>query len=876
MKMIRHIAWKEFRSYFLSPEAYAVIAVFLVLSALYGFMISQFLPNDDASLAGFLDGHRWVYLILIPALGMQMWTEEQRSGTLEMLFTLPVREWECVAGKFLAGLAVVATALALTFPAVITVCYLGSPDIGMILCGYLGSLLLAAAYLGLCSLASALSRNQIISYVVGATACLSLNLFGLQSLSDLFTGRLTPLADFFSAVGVRGHYQPFLRGILDTRDLYYFLAVTAFGLFGTLSVLWIRRSGGISDMMSRIGEKMCGKKRRDDSPAVCRSLIFSGRSLILLVWTLLACGFLFSHWHIRFDLTENNMFTLSEDSRKIIRAVDQPVEIRFYLSRDKLSKWTAVQGYAKRVEDLLNEYQQTAPERVRVLKMDVKPLSSAEESAAIDGINGVQLEDVGRVWFGISVCSGKNRMVIPDLAPLTESRLEYELTRAILEVTHPKLRRISVISPLPLGGLVRENSPDGSLPPWALIRTLRNYAQVKILPLSSTTSDLDDAEVVVVAHPAMLPQRTLYAIDQFLMRGGKVLMFIDPNCYYTVTAQHKLNLSFGVDMISSDAGNLLSGWGIPYSPDVVAADMTLARIDPQINQRLPCILEPSGDNGTINRTHPATRQLRHLMFWFGGFISGPPPPGVTETVLVKTTGDAAVCSKYIAHKHEEILMRFKPDQKPKTLAAWYQGRFRSAYGKTPSAMFEVPRDGHQSESDSAAALAVVCDADMLFDAFCHDTAENPLDPREKIKVQINDNQAFVLNLIDAAADTEGLTALRGERSLRRPFVRLHRLKSELEQKVMRSEKELIQELYAAEATLQELRESRSTQEKELDGQQKKVDALIKELSNINAYRNQLATMENKLFFWNVAAVPLALLIFGAAFLTLTAYRRRAR
>lgn len=874
LQMIWAVTKKEFRGYFLVPDAYVVITIFLILTGLYGFMIGDFLPNDDASLAGFLDGHRWVYLILVPALGMQMWSEERRSGTLELLFTLPIREWECVIGKFLAGMGVVISALILTFPTVITVCYLGSPDLGMIVCGYFGSICVAASYLALSSLASALSRNQVISYVLGAAACLAINLCGLQALSDLFSGVLEPIGDFLNGLGIRPHYQSFLRGIPDTRDLYYFAAVTTFGLFATMTVLWVRRSGGMGHLLSRLNGQPGGTEGRSENTQ--RTLIYSGGGLGILVIILLLLGCVMTHFHLRIDLTEGNMFTLSQSTQSIVKGIQTPVEIRFYLSRDRLSKWNAIQGYAKRVEDLLNEFAALDPHRLRVEKLDVIPRSAAEESAAVDGIRGVQVEGIGQVWFGIVVCCENRRAVIPDPTPMTESRLEYEIIRAVESVTRQHRLKVSVLSPLPVNGQLREGSASGSIPPWSFIKKLRETADVTILTLKTKTIDRKTTDVLLLINPVGLSASAAYAVDQYLMHGGKVIVFADPNCYYAAMAPHRLGIDLPPENLSSDIENMLKAWGVHFSSEVVAADMTLARLDPKTLQRMPCIVEPTAGSRTLNANHPATRKLRHLMLWFSAFESADPDTGIEKTVLLKTTGDAAICSKYIAHKHEDVMMRFKPDNKPKTLAALYQGKFRSAYGAVAPARFDPPRGGHLAQADSDAVLAVIGDADMLFDSFCQDLAENPFDPRSKISIAINDNQAFVMNLIDSLAGNIRLVDLRGERNLRRPFTRLHELKSDLEQTVIKSEKELILELYEAEGYLQRLREDPNASPSELERQQNRLDELIAQVTDLNSYRNRLAVIENQLIFWNIAALPVLLVLFAALFLSVVSYRRRAR
>lgn len=871
LKTIRQVAWKEFRGYFQSPEAYAVLIVFLVLSGLYAFMYANFIPSDDASLAGFLDGHRWIYLILIPALGMQMWTEEQRSGTLELLFTLPVREIDCIIGKFMAGIGVVAVALLFTFPSVITVCYLGSPDIGMMVSGYLGSLLLASAYIGICSLTSALSHNQVISYILGATACLCLNIFGLPALGDVLTGRYEVVAQVLSTLGVREHYQPFLRGIVDTRDLYYFLAITAFGLFGTLTVLWVRRSGGMGDMVSRIGKRL-KKKPTELNPGAWRSLLLSGNGVLLFLWTLIMLGVILSTWHLRFDLTENNMYTLSKEAREILANVESPVELRYYVSRDKIARWAEMKVFAKRVEDVLSEYEVAMPEKIHVRKLDVTPDSPSHESAQVDGIHEAYLENLGQVWFGIAVGSKDKRVVLPQPTPLTEANLEYEITRAILKVTQTERMKVSVLTQLPVGGHL---SPEGTgQPPWIFIRNLREYTNLRMLPLSVNDIDPLETDVLVLIQPNQLPPNTQYAIDQYLMRGGKVLLFYDPLCAYAANAS-QLGIPGLTTYISPDLGELLSNWGITISPTVVAADMTLARADAQTKQRFPSALDVT-DPECFNTGNPVTNHIKHLLFTFSGFTHGAPPEGVTRTPLVTTSPNSDYFRIDKALDHANVRTNFKSRNSKLELASWHNGTFKSAYGaRAPDGLLRPP-GGHRSESEPEASLVIVGDVDLLYDTYNLTRVDNPFDPLAKMQVPCNDNIAFALNLVDALGGNAELAQLRGERHLRRPFTRLHRMRADLEQRVLNSEKELIREFYEGEANLRRLRASPSTTQAELDIHIRRLEELKAQYADFNQYRYELAAIENRLTFFNVAAMPLVILLFGCIFLPIIAYRRRAR
>ncbi|MEX1110874.1 MAG: ABC transporter permease [Chthoniobacterales bacterium] len=227
-----------------SPVAYVFIVIFLLLSAFFTFMIGGFFERGQASLASFFGWHPWVYLFLVPAVGMRMWAEERRSGTIELLLTLPVTTWQAIVGKFLASLTIIAVALLLTFPVWITVNYLGAPDNGIIVAGYTGSLLLAASYLAVTSFTSALTRNQVVSFILAVVICLFLILCGWPPVLDLLHRVFSPgLIDLVAAFSVMTHFDSIQRGVLDLRDILFFLSMILFFLLATHAVLRARRAG---------------------------------------------------------------------------------------------------------------------------------------------------------------------------------------------------------------------------------------------------------------------------------------------------------------------------------------------------------------------------------------------------------------------------------------------------------------------------------------------------------------------------------------------------------------------------------------------------------------------------------------------------------
>ena len=240
MQQVTPIFKREFFGYFRSPVAYVFLVVFLMSTVGLAFFVGRFFDNGQASLESFFAFHPWIFLFLIPAVGMRLWSEEKRTGTIELLFTLPVTAFEAVIGKYLAAWAFLCAGIALTFPMALTVGYLGDPDWGVIWASYLGSMLMAGSYLGVCSLTSALTKNQVISFVLSVIVCLILVFLGWSVFSELLESFLPQfLADLLANFSFVIHFEPFQRGVIDPSDVVFFLSLTGFTLF--LSVVALER-----------------------------------------------------------------------------------------------------------------------------------------------------------------------------------------------------------------------------------------------------------------------------------------------------------------------------------------------------------------------------------------------------------------------------------------------------------------------------------------------------------------------------------------------------------------------------------------------------------------------------------------------------------
>ncbi len=243
MRNVWIIAKRETISYFATPLAYVFIVIFLALSGALAFYIGGFMSRGQADLQPFFDYHPWLYLLLIPAISMRLWAEERKSGTIENLMTLPISTAEAVIGKFLAAWAFAGLALALTFPMWITVNVLGNPDNGVILASYVGSLMMAGAFLAIGGCVSALTKNQVIAFIVAATVCFLFTMSGLELVLNVF--RLWApdlLVDTIASLSFLTHFNAVTKGVIELRDVIYFGTMMAVWLLATIVTIDLRKA----------------------------------------------------------------------------------------------------------------------------------------------------------------------------------------------------------------------------------------------------------------------------------------------------------------------------------------------------------------------------------------------------------------------------------------------------------------------------------------------------------------------------------------------------------------------------------------------------------------------------------------------------------
>jgi len=237
------IAKREFQAYFATPVAYVFLVIFLAMTGSFAFFLGEFFTRGQADLASFFSYHPWLYLALIPAISMRLWAEERNSGTIELLMTLPISSTEAVVGKFLAAWAFTAIALALTFPMWVTVNVLGDPDNGVIIASYMGSFFMGGAFLAIGACLSAVTKSQVIAFIMSATVCFLFTMSGLDLVLNFFrVWAPDVLVEAIASFSFLTHFQAVTNGVIDLRDAVFFLSLIAFWLFANVIVVDMKKS----------------------------------------------------------------------------------------------------------------------------------------------------------------------------------------------------------------------------------------------------------------------------------------------------------------------------------------------------------------------------------------------------------------------------------------------------------------------------------------------------------------------------------------------------------------------------------------------------------------------------------------------------------
>lgn len=623
--------------------------------------------------------------------------------------------------------------------------------------------------------------------------------------------------------------------------------------------------------------------------------------LVLVVGINVIAGFV----KVRLDLTAEKLFTLSDGTKQILSELDTPVELRFYATRDDKVMPPQLKTYVSRVEDLLDEFADASGGNLTIKKFDPEPDSDAEDSARLDGVEGQSISLTDRIYFGLAVSMLDETVAIPFLDPSKERQLEYDLARAVSQVVTIDKPVIGVMTSLPAFGQPANpmmaqmgRAPQGQ-DPWVLISQLEQDFEVREIEMTAESID-EDVTVLVLLHPKDITATTEYAIDQFVLRGGKLLAFLD--ALALIDQQPNPNNMMGSPPSTSNLENLLKGWGLEFNTGKVVADMTFAK-EVSFRQGTPPQLQPSvlfvNENG-INRDDVVTAQIDQLLMPFVGTFSGTPAEGLEQTVLIHTTERSQLVDGFMAQlSGAQIAKEFKAEGKELPVALRLTGKFKTAFpdGKPAAAdaAAEDDIDSEDEEEDAAPALTeaesdgtvvLFGDADFMFDSFAV-RVQNFLGTR--MISLLNGNLPLTQNTVEQLAGDSRLIRVRSRAAMNRPFTTIRDMQMEAEEEYRSKIQTLEDTLQETQSKLNELQQQRTDvgqgqrfvlspeQQAELDKFRKQQVDTNKQLKNMRRnLRKDIDALETKLKWVNIAGMPLIISVGGILIALIKRKRTAAR
>jgi ABC-type uncharacterized transport system involved in gliding motility auxiliary subunit len=594
---------------------------------------------------------------------------------------------------------------------------------------------------------------------------------------------------------------------------------------------------------------------------------------------------------MRLDLTQNRLFTLTPGTQQVLGEIKEPINLYFYFSRDAAAKQSPlIMPYAARVREFLEEVTARAGGKIRLQVIDPQPFSEDEDRAAEAGLQPLQVGDGtgGSLYFGLAgTNSTDGRSVIPGFTPDREEFLEYDVAKLIQELASPKKPVIGLVSTLPMQG--QYNPMTGQMgETWPILAQLE-----QLFTIRSLTTDLDhidkDVDVLMIVHPKNFPPKTLYAIDQFVMRGGKVLLFVDPDSGADTSGQDQQNPFAGAGANhSSDLEPLLTAWGVAYDPTKVVADLNLG-LEVRASMQGP----PTRHIGILglrkddmNNKDVDTASLDSINVATAGFLA--PRSGATtkfESLLMSSTGAAPLPASRFGPMTDPASLRdgFKPTGLRYAIAARITGPVSSAYPQGAPADQKPaagPPIAHLAKSLGSANIVIIADTDMLMDYMWVQTRELL---GQRIAQAFASNGDLVANALDNLGGSSALISIRGRATFSRPFERVEALKRQADDRLRAKVLELQSELQQTESKLTELQSKRNDQASLMltPEQEQELKRFTAEKAHVRKELREtqrgLDVEINRLDVWlkvlNIAVAPLAVALAGALLLSL---RRRRR
>ena len=602
------------------------------------------------------------------------------------------------------------------------------------------------------------------------------------------------------------------------------------------------------------------------------AFLYSTIGVIAMLLILIAFNLIAARAKQRIDLTAEKAYTLSPGTKAILAKLDTPVQIRFYCTKNVSTMPVGLTTYAQRVDDLLQEYRQAAKGKIDIQRLNPEPDSDAEDSARLDGIEGQPLRTGERIYLGLSVAMLDQKQAIPFLTPERERLLEYDISRAIARVMTTEKPVIGVMSALPVMGqmnpmMMQRGERQRA---WAMIDELKRDFTIKQVEVTADQIP-DDIKVLVAVHPKGISDATQFALDQFVLRGGKLVAFLDPLC---ALDRPPAQMSMMPPQSSSNLEKLCRAWGLTFDTTKVVADMEhVAQMREGPNPTVLALNETA-----INKEDVVTADADNLVMAFAGAFTGKPADGLTETILIKSSKRSELAEAAMAPMlGAQIASNFNASGVEYPLAIRLTGKFKTAFpdgnpkpaAANPTGQKPEEKPGGLKESVQPTTVVLIGDADMIQDQLAIRELQAI---GQRMIIPLNSNLSFAQSTVEQLAGDSNLIAVRSRASRERPFTVVQRLQADAEANYQSKIKELEASLAETQRKVNELQKSKEGGQQFIlsPEQQQELVNFRKTEANVKAQlkdmrkklRADIDSLENRIMWLNIAAMPAVVILAG--------------
>jgi len=738
------------------------MAGFLICLSAAVFLVAEFYASDEASMRFMLMFAPWVGVVYVPALAIGMWVDEKIDSSSELSQTLPISIFSIILGKFFAGNTVLCVILLFTAPFPFTIFYLGDPDIGRVAGGYFGLALMFGLFFAIALFAVVLTRERVGGFIVGLSILFLVMLLGWDVFANLLRGVIEPqVIAFISLYSPRTWILRMGDGLIEFAGIIYFTGATGLALVLTTVIA----------------------KKNNISCSLTNG--FSRLGLPTAVGMMALVPYL-ADKPIALDLTEEQEYSLHKATQNILRNLPNKISATLYWSANESSVPIAIKSHARRIRKVLSSMAQISNGKFQIFELDPLPDSNDELQALSAGVRRVPMTSGDHFYLGLTLSSYKRKGEIAYFDLSRDRFVEYDIAQSISTFIQSNTPKLGIISPL-LPSSAAINDREG----LSFVNELKRAYDVAVIPYFKKEIPIG-LDALLIMDASILRREMLFAIDQFVMSGGSLIIMIDPFVRFN-RGSNSVNPSPSGEI--NDISDLLMKWGVKYNGDRVIGDRKAASpVADQNEARLYFPFWMRIRRAGLNEDHPASASLNEIFLVDPGSFEFEASNRILPLVSTSTESGFLPRKGYGDRKPRNLANALKTDGNSRKIAVAIQSPFESAFDSPVTHSLK-----HQKISTGSPQVFAIADVDWVFDPFSLQRVN--ISGRTIIR-PLNDNLVFLLNLIEVAARQNTLSGVRARGKLQRPFLIVHELSKTAQNRYREEEEALLAQVTAIEVQMQ--------------------------------------------------------------------------